>query len=49
MAYQVVVRISTCPCSKAGQGDPVEGVGDQNPAKEAETASTVNILMGEMI
>lgn len=49
MAYQVVVRISTCPCSKVGQGDPVEKVGGQSPAEEAETAPTVNILMGEMI
>lgn len=39
IAYQVVVKLSTSPCIKAGQGNPVWGLETQKPTKESEIAS----------
>lgn len=33
MAYQVAVKLSTSPCIKAGQSNPVGGIESQKPAK----------------
>ena len=38
MANQVAARLSTSPCIKAGQGNPVRGIGSQKPAKKSEAA-----------
>ncbi|MGE9716531.1 hypothetical protein ACQP3F_33570, partial [Escherichia coli] len=34
MVYQIIVRLNTSPCVKAGQGGSAWGVGSQKPGKE---------------
>lgn len=43
MVHQVVVELSTSPCIKPGQGNPVGGLGSQNLVKELEIAHVATV------